>query len=41
VQVPVHNLSVFRQFYFGMRQGENTYGLIREFMQLVKNQYKG
>lgn len=41
VQVPIQNLSVFRQFYFGMRQGENTYGLIREFIQLVKNQYKG
>ena len=40
VQVPIQNLSVFRQFYFGMRQGENTYGLIREFIQLVKNQYK-
>lgn len=40
VQVPIPDLSVFRQFYFGMRQGENTYGLSGEFVQLVKNQYK-
>ncbi len=39
VQVPINNLSVFRHFYFGMRQGENTYGLIRAFIQLVKSQY--
>lgn len=41
IQVPIQHLSVFRQFYFGMRQGEHTYGLIREFIQLVKNRYKG
>lgn len=41
VQVPIQNLNVSRHFYFAMRQGENTYGLIREFIQLVKKQYKG
>ncbi len=40
VQVPINDLSVFRHFYFGMRQGENTYGLIRAFIQLVKSHYK-
>lgn len=41
VQVPINNLSVFRHFYFGMRQGENSYGLTRAFIQLVKSSYKG
>lgn len=37
IQVPIPDLKIFRQFYFAIRQGENTYGLTREFIRLVKN----
>ena len=40
IQVPIEGLQVFRHFYFCMRQGESSYGLLREFVQLVKKEYK-
>lgn len=40
VQVEILDLKVFRQFFFCMRQGENSYGLLNEFIRLVEKEYK-
>jgi DNA-binding transcriptional LysR family regulator len=40
VQVNIPGLLVTRHFYFCMRQGENSYGLLREFIHVVEKEHK-